>query len=294
MQDSSADKNRNKLTSLSEKIGSLSHKSSPIKQSERLDTALRLKIRNNLYGECAILRDSLVITLENGQVDPARAEKMIGNCQRRQVRADVFCSDNCHLDWRSYLEKSKFHRPPRPKQAHIAITAARYAGLMTLFGQSATGKTTAAVRCAVLRSIIDTDAGALAISGMRLSRMQTSERADFVSLAIRHEGTLLLDDIDKGSKAEGVSSALLEIVEAREHAIHSLTILTTNVRGKQLNAKLFNGYGDPIVNRLSRGIAIDFDPIEVDAGGLLKEIRMIIGRNCPVHIGERLGNGRIR
>ena len=211
----------------------------------------------------------------------------------RASRDGAFSDDICHLNWSAYLFRSARHRSPRAIQTRLTISAARYAKLLTLYGGSGLGKTTAAVRAIVYRSMVHKEHNALAISGMSLSRMSVTARADVVEEVANFNGTVLLDDIDKGSKAEGVSSALLEIIEARENADELLTIITTNSTGRQLKTKLFSGYGDPIVNRIARGICINFDPVEVNEADEMQSIGNRIGENSPHLIGKRLGDGRI-
>jgi len=219
----------------------------------------------------------IIMELESGETDPATAIRkgrlyFKFECQEEATNPETF-----HLVApSSYLDRSKAHKPPRPVQNFMAVYAARHATLITLHGGSGLGKTTSALRGIVLRSIVSGRRYAIGTSGMRLSRMKPSERSEFVELAIDYKGTLLLDDIDKGGKAEGTSSALLEIIEARENSSDFLTIITTNATGPSLKAKLETGYGDPIVNRLSRGVCIDFDPVDVDRKEGLKAIQGII------------------
>jgi hypothetical protein len=100
-----------------------------------------------------------------------------------------------------------------------------------------------------------------AIGGMHLGRMSTGELSEFIDYACEAE-IVILDDIDKGSKSETRSSALLEILEYRERTEWcGPTIVTTNHVGQQLAEKIerqTEGYGLPIVNRLRRGITVNF------------------------------------
>lgn len=200
----------------------------------------------------------------DGEITEAQAWHMMLRQEQERCIRDAFDDERCHLEWESYLENSRLHFPPRPVQTRLAVHAAREAGILTLYGDSGLGKTTAAIRGIVLRGVDRiTRRRAVAISGMKLSRMSAGERSDFVERVTRSAASLLLDDIDKGGKAEGVSSAILEIIEAREH-LDALTIITTNCNGAKLAAKLFTGYGAPIITRIKRGIIVDFDVEDID------------------------------
>lgn len=208
-------------------------------------------------------REILDLLYEQKITEAQAWHMMLRQEQERCIR-DAFDDERCHLDWESYLENSRLHFPPRPVQTRLAVHAAREAGILTLYGGSGLGKTTAAIRGIVLRGVDRiTRRRAVAISGMKLSRMSAGERSDFVERVTRSAASLLLDDIDKGGKAEGVSSAILEIIEAREH-LDALTIITTNCNGAKLAAKLFTGYGTPIITRIKRGIIVDFDVEDID------------------------------
>lgn len=202
--------------------------------------------------------------LYDGKITEAQAWHMMLRQEQGRCIRDAFDDERCHLAWESYLENSRLHFPPRPVQTRLAVHAARKAGILTLYGGSGLGKTTAAIRGIVLRGVDRiTRRKAVAVSGMELSRMSAGERSDFVERVTRTTASLLLDDIDKGGKAEGVSSAILEIIEAREH-LEALTLITTNCNGAKLAAKLFTGYGAPIVTRIKRGITIGFDEEDID------------------------------
>lgn len=202
--------------------------------------------------------------LYEGKITEAQAWFMMLRQEQRRCIRNSFDNKKCHLAWESYLQNAKLHFPPRPIQTRLAVHAARKANIITLYGGSGLGKTTAAIRGIVLRGVDSlTNRKAIAISGSNLSRMSAAERSDFVDQVKEITASLLLDDIDKGGKAEGVSSAILEIIEAREH-LAALTIITTNCNGAKLSNKLFDGYGSPIVTRIKRGITIDFDDEDID------------------------------
>lgn len=151
--------------------------------------------------------------------------------------------------------------PPCPKQTAIGLMAVRHARIMTFFGPSGTGKTTCAVRAATYSAMVQHGITLAAIGGMHLGRMSTGELSDFIEAACEAD-VVILDDIDKGSKSETRSSALLEILEYRERTEWcGPTIVTTNHVGQQLAEKIerqTEGYGLPIVNRLRRGITVNF------------------------------------
>lgn len=213
------------------------------------------------------LKDSILKRTELGYLTTNQAYDILDSMRRREIyTTTAFNEHHCHLAWQDYLTRSRHHSAPRPIQTRLAVFAGREAEIVTLHGAAGLGKTTAAIRAIVWRCIRNPqDRPAIAISGMALSRLSASDRSDFVEKAAYHGGPLLLDDIDKGSKAEGVSSALLEVIEGREHCGH-LTMITTNCTGRTLEQKLFAGYGAPVVARLARNIIINFDTERLDFG----------------------------
>lgn len=238
----------------------------PPKPPEQMQEAIR-RIRQH-FPFMSIEHDEqqrdVLDLLYDGKITEAQAWRMMLRQEQSRCIRDAFDDERCHLAWESYLENARLYFPPRPAQTRLAVHAARKAGILTLYGGSGLGKTTAAIRGIVLRGVDRiTRRRAVAVSGMELSRMSAGERSDFVNRVTRTTASLLLDDIDKGGKAEGVSSAILEIIEAREH-LDALTLITTNCNGAKLAAKLFTGYGAPIVTRIKRGVLIDFDPQDID------------------------------
>ena len=213
------------------------------------------------------LKDSILKRTELGYLTTNQAHDILDSMRRREIyTTTAFNEHHCHLAWQDYLTRSRHHTAPRPIQTRLAVFAGREAEIVTLHGAAGLGKTTAAIRAIVWRCIRNPqDRPAIAISGMALSRLSASDRSEFVEKAAYHRGPLLLDDIDKGSKAEGVSSALLEIIEGREHCGY-LTMITTNCTGRTLEQKLFAGYGAPVVARLARNIIINFDTEHLDFG----------------------------
>jgi len=213
------------------------------------------------------LKDSILKRTELGYLTTDKAFDILDSMERREIYTTTAFSENqCHLAWKDYLTRSRHHKAPRPIQTRLAVLAGREAEIVTLHGAAGLGKTTAAIRAIVWRRLRNSeDRPAIAISGMALSRLSISDRSDFVEKAAYHGGPLLLDDIDKGAKAEGVSSTLLEIIEGREHCGH-LTMITTNCTGRSLEAKLYAGYGEPVVARLARNIIINFDTEHLDFG----------------------------
>lgn len=213
------------------------------------------------------LKDSILERTELGYLTTNKAHDILDSMRRREIyTTTAFNEHHCHLAWQDYLTRSRHHKAPRPIQTRLAVFAGREAEIVTLHGAAGLGKTTAAIRAIVWRCIRNPqDRPAIAISGMALSRLSVSDRSDFVEKAAYHRGPLLLDDIDKGSKAEGVSSALLEIIEGREHCGY-LTMISTNCTGRTLEQKLFAGYGAPVVARLARNIIINFDTEHLDFG----------------------------
>jgi hypothetical protein len=213
------------------------------------------------------LKDSILKRTELGHLTTNQAYDILESMKRREIyTTTAFNENHCHLAWQDYLTRSRHHKAPRPIQTRLAVSAGREAEIVTLHGAAGLGKTTAAIRAIVWRRLRNSqDRPAVAISGMALSRLSAADRSDFVEKAAYHGGPLLLDDIDKGAKAEGVSSSLLEIIEGREHC-GRLTIITTNCTGRSLEAKLYAGYGGPVVARLARNIIINFDTEHLDFG----------------------------
>ena len=213
------------------------------------------------------LKDSILKRTELGYLTTNKAFDILESMRRREIyTSTAFYENQCHLAWKDYLTRSRHHKAPRPIQTRLAVYAGPLAEIVTLHGAAGLGKTTAAIRAIVWNRLRNPqDRPAIAISGMALSRLSISDRSDFVEKAAYHGGPLLLDDIDKGAKAEGVSSTLLEIIEGREHCGH-LTMITTNCTGRSLEAKLYAGYGGPVVARLARNIIINFDTEHLDFG----------------------------
>lgn len=90
--------------------------------------------------------------------------------------------------------------------------------------------------------------------------MKPAELSDLIEAAC-DASIVILDDIDKGSKSETRSSAILEILDTRERKRYRTTIVTSNCAGSELADQIerqTEGYGLPIVNRLRRGVDVDF------------------------------------
>jgi len=168
--------------------------------------------------------------------------------------------------------------PPRPDQCASALSMCRHVRIMTLYGPSGTGKTTAAARCVQYMAAVNALDSFVAVSGSKLSSMSTQELYDFSEIAMEAE-LLVIDDLDKGVKTEARAAALLEILSGREHAF-STTIITTNMVGAEFADfidRFAEGYGMPIVNRLRRGFSIDFGPERApgwfqNIGGTLRKL----------------------
>jgi hypothetical protein len=154
--------------------------------------------------------------------------------------------------------------PPRPDQCAIAVTMCRHVRIMTLFGPSSTGKTTAAARCVEYLGAMELADDLVAITGYKLATMSTHELFDFIEIATSAP-LLVIDDLDKGIRTGSRAATLLEILSAREHN-DVKTIVTTNLVGAELAdliEKSSEGFGIPLVSRLRRGFSIDFGPTRI-------------------------------
>jgi len=174
--------------------------------------------------------------------------------------------------------------PPRPKQTRIGIRAARWSRMTTFFGPSGTGKTTCAVRAIQYMASTRSLDGLITVSGERLAMMGSKEILDMME-ASTHAEVMLIDDIDKGITGANVRkvASILEILKIREMAKYHRTIVTTNKCGAELvdlidGSGESNGNGVPLVNRLRRGVCIDFGPTDFDEDLVDMEVRNLISR----------------
>ena len=156
--------------------------------------------------------------------------------------------------------------PPRPLQTRLAITAAKKSEIITLYGPSGTGKTTAAVRAAIVASRQHDKKSVFAINGIRLSYMSKDKIDDATQEALQCP-IIILDDIDKGSKGDVMINCVFDILENRNRNHWAGTvILTTNLFGPAL-ARAFQktnpSTGEAILRRLEENISIDFGPTEI-------------------------------
>ncbi len=218
--------------------------------------------RDRRYGRFRQEIRELETHLRNRKCDCEQAIKAMQRNWLKNHDRWMFSPENIAfvpIDW---LASSYSNQSPRPAQSCLTVAAGRHASLLTLFGPSAVGKTTAALRAIALRGITAPIEDALIVTGMEISVMDSKERKNLVVTAQNTKRTLLLDDLDKGSKSESVSAAILQIISSREKDSDALTLITTNQGGKGLLGKFHKDYAPPIVNRLKRNICVDFTKLE--------------------------------
>jgi hypothetical protein len=211
------------------------------------------------------LRDVKWITeaidqLEIGKLAPKQAIHAYHRKKTKESVHDAWSGEFCFMEEiESYLAAAGM--PPKPKQCRLGVFAAHYGGTITFHGPSGTGKTTCAVRAATYAAILNgVESPVISICGTRLGRMKANELSDFIDECAKAQ-IVILDDIDKGSKSETRASAILEILDTRERNLWGITIVTCNKGGSELADQIESqttGYGLPIVNRLRRGVVLDF------------------------------------
>lgn len=198
--------------------------------------------------------------LEIGKLRPNQAIHALNRKVTRETMKDAWSGEWCFLENIEAIIGAS-GTPPKPAQCRLGIVAARAGGIVTLHGPSGTGKTTCALRAATYTAITaGIENPIVAICGTRLGRMKPAELSDLIDVAAS-ASIVILDDIDKGSKSETRASAILEILDTRERKQWTTTIVTSNRAGSELADQIeaqTEGYGLPIVNRLRRGIDVDF------------------------------------
>ena len=164
---------------------------------------------------------------------------------------------------------------------------------LLLHGSSGTGKTTTAY-LAIRQSLDCWDSfenGVPDVVAWRavemgrmiseLSRTGGEELQDFLN-QIANAGLLFIDDFDKARFTPRVESELFDLLEYRE--TQSLpVVVTTNIKGRELEKMFSRHIGPAIVNRLRRMCL----PIDFDAPGFDAEDRLC--ENLNRHM-ERAGN----
>lgn len=219
----------------------------------------------------------LTSTLENivsGKADPL---KSVLAFKHRKLAWKMFTTRTWtgnHFEIGKYAEKRIF--PPRPQQTRLTVTSAQKASIITLHGPSRTGKTTAAVRAAMMVSATGDKPSIFSINGMRMSYFNKERIDEAVQDAIE-ASIVILDDIDKGSKGEVMINAVFEILTARENVpFVGPVIVTTNLFGTTLARqfrKLNPSTGDAIVAKLEAGICINFEPEKIDFDAAHEHVR---------------------
>ncbi len=233
-------------------------------------------IKHKLCPDTEWMRQAMQ-AVDAGEYDPVAAQHALWRRKCRAGRLALWSGPYCLLDGSEFLRKGEM--PPRPVQARLGVAAARHGNIVTFFGPSGAGKTTAAMRALAYLSLQQRHLEVVTVHGAMLGRMSAAELTDLVE-ACRHAEAVLIDDMDKGSKTETRVSAILEIMEMRERNLHcGPTILTANIGGHELSNRIEEstpGYGVPIVCRMRRGIQIDFThELPADEGFYRKELALL-------------------
>jgi chromosomal replication initiation ATPase DnaA len=130
-----------------------------------------------------------------------------------------------------------------------------------------------------------------------LSRAGGEELQDFLNQTA-NAGLLFIDDLDKARFTSRVESELFDLLEYRETE-NMPVVITTNIKGRELEKMFFRNTGPAIVNRLRRMcIPIDFDAPGFDAQAALAAIQEKLRQDyVPVaearrafHLGEEPQN----
>ena len=194
-----------------------------------------------------------------------------------EARKKYAISETADLfDITGFLEKNI--PPPRPQQTLLAMAASKHASIITLYGPSRTGKTTAAMRAALHVAVRACQPKICAINAVEMCDMEKDELKDLLARAKDSE-VVVLDDIDKGTKGELMIGKVLQILSFREkQQFIGPVIITTNMMGPELAKQLNRRSGNPtigpaILGRITDGICIDFGPPEIDFTGNLEAIR---------------------
>ena len=240
-----------------------------VKVAQFLNNAIKRKLLFDTKWLTKALDD-----VEVGRLSPIGAMHAFSRMQARQNMRSLLQSENFLLkDAQEILNCPG--TPPCPKQCRMGIRAAWCGGIVTLFGPSGTGKTTCAIRAAAYLAATSGCETIVAVCGTMIGRMRPADLYELIECALEAR-VLVLDDLDKGSKSETRSSAILEILDGRERDHHRTTIITCNKSGAELAEQIerqTEGYGLPIVNRIRRGLAVDFGLKDIDEAAAMEAIR---------------------
>ena len=202
----------------------------------------------------------------------------------------------------AYLTRARWGKPLRPAQHSLVMRwpefdcidqlKAEYwefgawattTGLL-LHGASGVGKTTSAY-LVIERSldhwqpigretpaVIAWRAADLGRTISELSRGGGDELRDMLD-DLCQAGLLFIDDLDKARFTPRVESELFDMLEYRETEGMPV-VVTTNLKGRELEKMFSKHIGPAIVNRLRRMcIPIDFDPVDFDDAAALAAIQ---------------------
>jgi hypothetical protein len=242
------------------------------------------------------------------EVDPTNSASPAGESQHKSLADQKRESErltsyykNCPY-CETYIRKAGRSTPPRPEQHQLVMKWPMFdcvdqlerehwefggqialPGLL-LHGASGTGKTTSAyvaigetLDCWCSRGTPAPDVLAVGAveMGRRISDLSRSGGDDLEEYLGRLScaGLLFVDDLDKARFTPRVESELFDILEYRE--VEELpVIVTTNLKGRELEKMFSRHIGPAIINRLRRTcIPIDFDEPEFDAAAALAAIQ---------------------
>jgi hypothetical protein len=242
------------------------------------------------------------------ETDPTNSASPAGETHTpslaEQKRTDEWVSSfykNCP-SCDAYLRRAEHSMPPRPEQHRLVMQwplfdcvkqlrrehwefggNVRLPGLL-LHGASGTGKTTSAYLA--LRETLDcwSSRGTPAPEVLAVGAVEMGRRISDLSRSGGEEleqylgdlscaGLLFIDDLDKARFTPRVESELFDILEYRE--VEELpVVVTTNLKGRELERLFSRHIGPAIINRLRRTcIPIDFDEPEFDAAAALAAVQ---------------------
>jgi hypothetical protein len=241
--------------------------------------------------------------------------------QARERREQSF-HDECPSAG-AYIARARRGKPLRPAQHGLVMRWPKFdcmdqlhaefwefgtwttmPGLL-LHGESGTGKTTSAYMAIEAsldhwhpmgRGVPAVMAWRAADLGRTISELSRGSGEDLRDLLDRlgRTGLLFIDDLDKARFTPRVESELFDLLECRETDAMPV-LVTTNLKGRELEKMFSKHIGPAIVNRLRRMcIPIDFDPVTFNEAAALAAIQTKIREDCATeaeanrafHMGE--------
>ena len=229
------------------------------------------------------------------------AGKTISQTDRKEELRDRKFHEHCPLA-DAYLRKAETGTPVRPEQHRLVMRWPMFdcieelqaehwefggstllPGLL-LHGASGTGKTTSAylaIRESLecwrsfhkgIPDVIAVRAVEMGRNISELSRTGGDEFQDFLT-GLACTGLLFIDDLDKARFTPRVESEIFDLLEYREKQ-ELAVVVTTNLKGRELEKMFSRHVGSAIVNRLRRMcVPIDFDHAGFDQAAALAAIQ---------------------